>query len=40
MYINPVLVGIFGTLIVEAIFIIALAWWEGKENDKGSDNLN
>ena len=30
MYVNPVLVGILGTLAVEAILIIALAWWEGK----------
>mgnify|MGYP007012485378 CR=1 FL=1 len=31
MYVNPILVGILGTLTVEAILIIALAWWEGRK---------
>lgn len=31
MYINPVLVGVLGTLIVETTFIIIYSLWKGKK---------
>ena len=31
MYINPVLAGVLGTVLVEAVFIIILSWiWRNK----------
>lgn len=31
MYVNPVLVGVLGTLAVETILIVVIAWWEGRK---------
>lgn len=30
MYINPVLVGVIGTLLVETFLIIVYSFWKGK----------
>jgi len=31
MYVNPVLVGVVGTLFVEAVIIGIIIWWESKK---------
>ena len=40
MWINPILVGVIGTLIVEVIIVIGISLWRNKDendNDKGNE---
>ena len=40
MWINPILVGVIGTLIVEVIIVIGISLWRNEDendNDKGNE---